>query len=108
MPDATLSALQILCYLIFTASLRDMTFLQMKKLRCIKAKKLAVDLRASVQKRRHLNLCLLACYAKLSDLPLGLKAPVQEVQISVMISFLAALVSLKFILHNIEGGVLLS
>lgn len=82
-----------------------MTFLQMKKLRYRRAKKLAVDLRASVQKRRHLNLCLPACYAKLSDLSLGLKAPVQEVKISVMISFLVALVSSKFILHNIEGGV---
>lgn len=105
MQDAMLSALQILCYLIFTASLRDMTFLQMKKLRCRKAKKLAAGLRANVQKRCHLNPCLLACFAKLSDLPLGLKAPVQKVQISVMVSFLAAFVSLKFILHNIEGGV---
>lgn len=56
-----------------------MTFIQMRKLRCRKAKKLSEDLRASVRQRCHLNLCLPARYAKLSNLLLDLKASGQEV-----------------------------
>lgn len=43
MPDAALSTLQTLSYLIFATAPRGMTFLQVRKLRCRKAKKLAAD-----------------------------------------------------------------
>lgn len=61
MPDAALSTLQTLFYLIFATAPRGMTFLQVRKLRCRKAKKLAADHGAGVWQRHGANPCLAAC-----------------------------------------------